>query len=89
MSSYNIFIRNESYDNEYRCPIVPKDIIKLKLYGFTIYVESSTTRCYSDKEYEKWGAILVNDNWINYNDCIIIGLKELKHLDYLKTVSPD
>jgi len=80
---YNIFIRNESYNNEYRCPIVPKDIIKLKLYGFTIYIESSTFRCYTDEEYEKWGAILVNDNWINYNDCIIIGLKELKHLDYL------
>jgi saccharopine dehydrogenase (NAD+, L-lysine-forming) len=72
-----IFIRKEYRDNEFRVPIIPSDIKKLVNEGFTVYVETSKTRCFSDKEYIENGAILVNNSWENYPNALIIGIKEL------------
>lgn len=72
-----IFIRKEIYNNEFRCPIIPNDIPYLLSLNYIIYIESSLHRCYDDDEYKKNGAIIVNDNWINYNNSLIIGIKEL------------
>jgi saccharopine dehydrogenase (NAD+, L-lysine-forming) len=79
----NIFIRKEIYPNEYRTPIVPKDILLLVKNNYNVFVESSTFRCYSDEEYHKNGAIIVYDDWINYKYCLIIGIKELDKLEFL------
>ena len=81
--NYKIYIRNETYDNEFRCPIIPSDVIILNKFGFTVYVESSLHRCFNDNEYIKNGAIIINDSWFNYNDYIIIGLKKLNELNKL------
>lgn len=78
----NIYIRKEIYPNEYRTPIIPKDVTYLMKYNYTIYVQSSNSRCFSDDDYRKAGAIVVTDEWYNY-DAIIIGLKELQHIEYL------
>ncbi len=80
---YKIFIRKETYPNEFRCPIIPKDIILLNKYGFEVYVESSLKRCFTDDEYFKNGAIIVYDSWFNYTDHIILGLKELNNINKL------
>lgn len=84
MNARILFIRNETFGNEFRTPIVPKDIKRIHDMGFEVYVESSNTRCYCDNEYKENGAIIVNDNWINYNkNTLIIGLKELDKIEYL------
>ena len=78
-----IFIRKEIYNNEFRCPIVPNDIPYLLSLNFIIYVESSSNRCYIDEEYEKKGAIIVNNSWYDYNNTLIIGIKELYDIERL------
>lgn len=80
-----IYIRAELNPNEYRCPIVPHDIKKLIEYGYIVYIESSTSRIYTNEEYIKNGAILTNKKWYSdeFNQGIIIGLKELSNLDKL------
>lgn len=78
-----IWIRRETFNNEARCPLVPADVGILVKLGFIIVVESSTTRCYQDEEFEKYGAVLTKDAWLAANDYLIIGLKELLHLEKL------
>jgi hypothetical protein len=78
-----IFIRKECRENEFRAPIVPSDIKKLVNNGFTVFVESSDTRCFSDKEYLINGAFIVNATWENYPNALIIGIKELDDLNKL------
>jgi saccharopine dehydrogenase (NAD+, L-lysine forming) len=78
-----IWIRRETFDNELRCPLVPSDVGILVNLGFTVVVESCTTRCYHDEEFKKYGAVLTKDAWIAANDYLIIGLKELKHMEKL------
>jgi saccharopine dehydrogenase (NAD+, L-lysine-forming) len=78
-----LFIRKETYNNELRCPIVPNDIKILIDYGYKVIVESSIDRCYNNKQYEDYGAIIVNDSWYNYSDCLIIGIKELNNIEKL------
>lgn len=75
-----IYIRKECIEHEYRTPIVPSDIPILLKENYKIYIESSENRCYPDSEYEKYGAIVVTDEWYNYNG-IVVGLKQLQH-DY-------
>ena len=50
-----IWIRRETFDNELRCPLVPSDVGILVNLGFTVVVESCTTRCYHDEEFKKYG----------------------------------
>ncbi len=80
---YKIFIRKETYNNEFRCPIIPSDITILNNYGFEVYVETSQNRCFSDIQYHNNGAIIVNDCWFNYKNHIIIGIKELDNIHKL------
>ena len=82
-----IFIRNEIYENEYRCPIIPNDIQKLVNNGYNIYVQSSNTRCFEDNSFLKAGAVVVNNNWEPYNDFLIIGIKELENIEKLNSHS--
>jgi alanine dehydrogenase len=77
-----LFIRKETIPNEFRTPIIPKDIPTLIQHGFTIYVESSPNRCFSDIEFEKQGATIVTNEWFHYN-ATVLGLKELEHPEYL------
>ncbi len=78
-----IFIRKECRENEFRAPIVPSDVNKLVNQGFTVFVESSDTRCFSDKEYLINGAFVVNESWESYPNALIIGIKELDNLEKL------
>ena len=83
MNFKKIYLRKEFYDNEYRTPLVPKDINILIKNNFLVYIQSCNNRCFTDTEYEEYGGILVNDEWYNYNDCLIIGIKELNFIDNL------
>jgi alanine dehydrogenase len=83
MNFTKIYLRKEYYDNEYRSPLIPNDINKLIKNNFIVYVQSSNNRCFTDNEYCENGAIIVDDEWYNYSDCIIIGIKELYFLDKL------
>jgi saccharopine dehydrogenase (NAD+, L-lysine-forming) len=83
MNIKTIFLRKEIYENEYRCPIVPSDVCFLLNYGFTIFVESSETRCFTDIEYEKVGAIITQKSWEHFPNCLIIGIKELDKINKL------
>lgn len=78
-----LFIRNEIYENEYRCPIVPNDIQKLINFGYIVYIQSSNTRCFDNIEFKNAGAIIVDNNWESYNDFLIIGIKELENIEKL------
>jgi len=78
-----IWIRRETFYNEARCPLTPEGVGMLVKIGFTVIVESCITRCYSDGEFEKHGARLTKDPWYVAKDYLIIGLKELLHLEKL------
>jgi saccharopine dehydrogenase (NAD+, L-lysine-forming) len=85
MTITTIFLRKEIYENEYRCPLVPNDINILCNYGFTIFVQSSETRCFTNYEFEKAGAIITDKSWDNFSNCLIIGIKELDNIDKLNS----
>jgi saccharopine dehydrogenase (NAD+, L-lysine-forming) len=85
MSWKKIFIRKETHLHEFRTPLVPKDIKTLIQAGFTVFVQSSADRIYKDREYEIAGALLTTDEWhaYKYQDALILGIKELDHLEKL------
>jgi len=83
-----IFIRKETYRNEHRTPLTPNDVEILIRSGFTVFVEKSRERAYTDEEYERKGGILTPFSWPKgvfpfFNSCLIIGLKELENIQYL------
>jgi alanine dehydrogenase len=70
-----LIIRAETNPSEMRTPIIPAHLASLHPH-FTIVVESSATRCYSDEEYKKQGARIVPVGyWTNTKHSHIIGLK--------------
>lgn len=72
-----LIIRAETNPAEHRTPIIPQHVKSL-LPHFRICVESSTTRCYTDKEYEDVGATIVSPNyWTTIPHAFVIGLKEI------------
>lgn len=72
-----LIIRAETNPNEHRTPLIPQHIKELEP-SFRIYVESSSTRCYTDKEYEEAGAIIVSPHyWSTVPHAFVIGLKEI------------
>lgn len=83
MNFSSIFLRKETINNEYRTPLIPSHIKILINNGFKVYVEKSENRCFRDIEFKKAGAILVNDEWHNYKDSLILGIKELDNLNLL------
>jgi len=79
-----IYIRSESYPNEFRTPLVPRDIKILNDAGYIILVEKSETRCFSDEEYRSTGATLISGKWyIQDATTIILGLKKLDTIEKL------
>lgn len=88
MKSYKqIYIRNELSNKELRTPITPLDVNRLVNIGFTIYIESSNKRIYSDEDYSSQGAIITNSHWSYFTNTIIIGLKCIDNLDLLNNSS--
>lgn len=76
-SKPDLILRAENNPLEFRTPIIPLHLSELSSY-FTLFVEKSSTRCYSDEEYENNGAILIpKDSWIQSRYSFIIGLKEI------------
>jgi saccharopine dehydrogenase (NAD+, L-lysine-forming) len=79
-----IFIRAETYPNEFRTPLTPHDVRTLLEEGHSVIVQSSDTRCFTDEEYMEDGAIISYKPWYQQDpDALIIGLKELDHLEKL------
>jgi saccharopine dehydrogenase (NAD+, L-lysine-forming) len=79
-----IYLRAETYPNEFRSPLVPEDIRTLKMYSNKIYVERSDTRCIPNDLWTKAGAELTDKKWYEQPPgTIIVGLKELDHIDKL------
>ena len=79
-----IYLRSESYPNEYRVPLVPCDIKRLISQGHTVYVQSSLNRCIPDSEYTAVGALISHSPWWQQSsETLIIGLKTLDNLDKL------
>ena len=80
-----IYLRAETYQNEYRVPLVPDDIKILISHGHTIYVESSSRyRIFADSDYALIGAKITESPWWEQSsDTLIIGLKALDNLDKL------
>jgi len=82
-----LFIRSETSSNETRSPLSPADVKKLYEKGFTVFVQRSVTRVFSDAEFAKANAILTDEPWFKFKQkALIIGLKELQleelnHLD--------
>ena len=72
-----IVIRREYRDN--RVALIPSDCLKLT-ESYTVYVEKSNTRCFTDEEYIENGCILI-DNYLeldhDINTILVVGLKEL------------
>jgi saccharopine dehydrogenase (NAD+, L-lysine-forming) len=79
-----IFIRAETYPNEFRTPLVPNDVRTLLEEGHSVIVQSSETRCFTDEEYMEDGAIISYKPWYQQDpQTLILGLKELDHLEKL------
>ena len=80
-----IYIRNELNLFEHRAPIIPNDISLLINQGYTIYIESSKHRIFSDEEYENFGAIITNKKWYDemFKQALIIGIKEIENITEL------
>jgi saccharopine dehydrogenase (NAD+, L-lysine-forming) len=80
-----IFIRAETYPNEFRTPLAPNDVRTLLEEGHTVVVQSSETRCFTDEEYMEDGALISYKPWYyQESDVLILGLKELDNLDKLR-----
>ena len=76
----HIFIRAETYGSEARVALIPADIAILRANGFKVTVESSKTRAFKDSEY----GHTKNEKWYDQDAVtLIIGLKELDHLEKL------
>lgn len=74
----DLILRAEHNPLEERAPLTPEDLSKLR-DDFTLLVETSTTRCYSDEEYCQVGATIVPAGyWATSRHSYVIGLKEIQ-----------
>ena len=72
-----LVLRAEKSLTEYRTPLTPSDMASLAPF-FRLLVERAAHRCYSDEEYEKAGATLVEQgSWIGRAGAYVTGLKEM------------
>jgi saccharopine dehydrogenase (NAD+, L-lysine-forming) len=83
MKLKQIFIRAETYPNECRTPLTPKDVCFMSILGFEVYVQSSISRCYPDADYASASAVITSRPWYEFQDALILGIKELNDLDKL------
>ena len=72
-------LRDEERASERRTPITPSDAEGLVRSGWTISVERSAKRIFSDSDYRHAGCeIVAAGSWVSANpDTLILGLKEL------------
>lgn len=78
-----IFVRAETFQNEYRAPLVPEHVSILIKKGIQVYIESSQTRFFSDRLYSDIsGCIVTKQPWNapEFQNALILGIKELKNL---------
>ena len=74
-----LILRCEENPLESRTTIIPEHIPLLQSH-FTVLVESSSMRCFSDEDYQKKGAIIVPAaHWLTTQDSYVIGLKGIAH----------
>jgi len=81
-----IFVRAETFQNEFRSPLVPEHVSMLLTKGIQVYIESSQTRFFSDRLYtDISGCIVTKRSWNapEFQDAFVIGIKELKNLSDL------
>jgi len=64
---------------ERRCSITPLEVQAIVKDGIKVLVQPSTTRCYSDEEFQQAGAIIQDDI---SEDSVIFGVKEVP-IDHL------
>ena len=75
----DLILRSEENQLETRTTLIPDHITLLQSH-FTILVESSAIRCFSDEEYQKRGATIVPAGyWETSHDSYVIGLKGIRH----------
>jgi saccharopine dehydrogenase (NAD+, L-lysine forming) len=82
----SIFVRAETFPNEYRAPLVPQDIQRLLQAGIQVYIQKSPNRFFSDSLYaDISGCIVTEHSWTHpdYKGCCILGIKELNELEKL------
>lgn len=79
MTQPHLWLRHEVKPGEGRCPLTPEQASELLALGFSISVERSETRAFSDTRFEQAGCDMVpGGSWVNAPlDAIIFGLKEL------------
>lgn len=85
MAQTIIYIRKEIINNEYRTPLIPNHITILINNGFTVYIQHCLNRIYNNNDYVEQGGIITKEEWFSpqFQNAIIIGIKELKDLDKL------
>jgi saccharopine dehydrogenase (NAD+, L-lysine-forming) len=70
-----LILRAEIDPSETRTPLCPAHLSALHPY-FTVVVESSATRCYSDEDYQKQGGAIVSAGyWAHTKHSYVVGLK--------------
>jgi saccharopine dehydrogenase (NAD+, L-lysine-forming) len=82
----SIFVRAESFPNEYRAPLVPQDIHTLVQAGIHVYIQKSPGRFFQDTAYaDISGCIVTAHPWTHpdFKSSYIIGIKELTTLESL------
>ena len=71
----DLILRSEENPLESRTTIIP-DHVSLLQSHYTVLVESSSTRCFSDEDYQKKGATIVPaGHWEGSQHSYVIGLK--------------
>ena len=75
----HLHLRDEARASERRTPITPSDAEELVRSGWTISVEQSAKRIFSDSDYRHAGCeIVAAGSWVYADpDTVILGLKEL------------
>lgn len=82
----NIYIRNEHYENEYRSPLIPQDILRLLNKGFHFTVQESNHRVFTNQDFQDIsGLTLTQKEWFEpeFQTFLILGIKELTCLEKL------
>lgn len=90
MSNFkSIYLRKELNNLESRTILTPNDISELIHLGWTIYVQKSSYRIYSNDQYKKVGCELTDLPWSDpkFNNCLILGLKQFDNLHLLNSHS--
>ena len=82
----SIFVRAETFPNEYRTPLVPDDVKILLQNGIHVFIQASKTRFFQDSLYNDIsGCTLTSESWTHpdFKHSFIIGIKELSELECL------